>query len=323
MRGSLTRLSAFIVLLCAGLAQTAWGADQVSLRFSWPNDVVLQVERSFERQEFRAPAEPPAALRSVTQFTWTGSRSDERYRVAFSGFAVLRAEPEPTSADALVQLEYVSRAVEPLLPTLVLDSAGQPVDLEGVPQLRKQLIASYEAIPGISGDAQAKKMVEVLTSDQMVAQRALEDWNRMVQVWHGVDAEVGHIKEISGNTGAAAGSPIDNVFSYALESRVPCKSADSAQSCIRLVVSQLPKFSDARLAAQTLLGFDFVTALGAPPESSFELSNTFTTVTDPDSLLPSSYLKEKRWSVSWLDSKGESHKIGRIDRWTYVFSRVK
>jgi len=71
----------------------------------------------------------------------------------------------------------------------------------------------------------------------MIAQRALEDWNRMVQVWHGVDAEVGHVKELHGDTGAAAGPPIENVFTYSVDRRVPCGPETSALSCIRLIVS--------------------------------------------------------------------------------------
>jgi len=311
-------VSASSALFWAGTAEPAWGTDPVSLRFSWPDRVELQVERSFERQEIREPAEAPAPVRSATRFRWTGRRSDDRYRVAFSDFSVVRAEPEPASADALVQLEHVSRAVEPLLPTLVLDREGQPVDLEGLPELRRQLIARYESIPGIESHPQAGNALRLLTSDQVLAQRALEDWNRMVQVWHGVDSEVGHSQEISGTT-EGAGLPVDNVFSYALESRVPCDPAASATSCIRLVITQVPRFEDARSAAQMLLGFDFVTALGAPATSTFELRNVFTTDTRPESLLPSRYVKEKRWSVRWQDSEGK-HERGRIDRWTYVFS---
>ena len=299
-------------------------ADSVSLRFAWPDHVVLGVERSFEREEIREPGPAPALVGSASRFVWTGTRTGDRHRIAFSDFAQVKEEAEPTSRDPLVQLEHVSRAVEPLLPTLIVDAAGQPVDLEGVEALRTRLLGRYESIPGIAEDPQARQLVQVITSDQMIAQRALEDWNRMVQVWHGVDAEVGDVQELRGDTGGAAGAPVENVFSYTLESRVPCTPGGEESSCIRLIVAQRPRITgNARAAAQMLLGFDFVDGLGAPPSASLDVRNTFTTDTDPETLLPVRYVKEKTWTVSWVDAEGAARKVGRSDRWTYTFSRIK
>jgi hypothetical protein len=323
--GRAVRLLAAAVLLAEVALHrpaSAEAADSVSLKFAWPSPVALRVERSFERLEQRPGSEVPPVT-STTRFVWRGTASEGKYRVAFADFEVVRAEPEPRSTDALVRLEYVSRAVEPLLPTLVVDSAGQHVDLEGLPALRERIASQYAAIPGLAKDEQARRMTEVLTSDGVLAQRAMEDWNRMVQVWHGATAEVGVVKQVDGETGNAAGSPVRNVFSYSVERRVACgDGAARDASCVRLVVVQAPSFTDARAAVRALLGFDFVSGLGAPPSSEFELEHRFVTDTHPDTLLPVRYTKEKRWSVSWNDEKGERRVVGRTDRWTYGFTPI-
>ena len=92
---------------------------------------------------------------------------------------------------------------------------------------------------------------------------------------------------------------------------------------MRAVVSQVPRFEDARAASRTLLGFDFVTAVGAPPTGRLEFVNTFATETHPETLLPARYEKEKRWSVSWTAEDGEAQSVGRTDRWVYRFTPLQ
>ena len=104
-------------------------------------------------------------------------------------------------------------------------------------------------------------------------------------------------KEIEGDTSAAVGGPVRNVFSYSVERRLPCEEAGTQASCVRVVVKQVPRFDDMRAASRSLLGFDFVAALGAPPTAHLEFVNTFITDTHPETLLPVRYTKEKRWSV--------------------------
>jgi hypothetical protein len=295
-----------------------WGPraeDAVSLRFAWPDDLVLRVERSFEREEIREPGPAPPGVRSSTRFVWTGKRSAELYRVAFSDFGVVKGEAPPTSSDSIVQLEYAARAVEPLLPTLVLDSTGQMVDLEGLAELGKKVRARYESIPGLSSDAQAMGLVGMLTSGEMLSQRAHEEWGLMIHGWHGVDALVRSVHETPGVTGGG----IQSVFTHEIERRIPCQGEGGATSCIRLVVANVPRFEDARSAAKALLGFDFV-GLGAPPTASLMLEHRYTTDADPDTLVPSRYVKEKQWSVRWVDADGKPRAVGRVDRWAYAFS---
>jgi len=313
-------LASQVATLHAGPPDTP---DTVALRFNWPSPLVLQVDRSFKRIERRADGTETPPIVSVTRYVWRGEQAGDGYNIAFSDFNVLVAERRPSSADPLIQLEYVSRAVEPILPTLVVDEGGQPVNVVGLPALRKRILAGYQAIPGLSEDSQALRLVEVLSSNQVLSLRAFEDWNRMVQVWADVDVEIGEILEGEADSGAAAGGAVSNVYTYSIEGRVPCEEAAAAKSCVRLVMKQVPNSRDMQASIQALLGLDGVTTIGVPPTAHLEVVNTFTTETHPDTLIPSSYVKEKGWAVSWRDNAGKERVHGRTDRWTYRFTRIK
>jgi hypothetical protein len=298
-------------------------SDAVALRFNWPSPLVLQVDRSFKRVERRRDgAEIPPVI-SVTRYVWRGEQAGDNYNIGFSDFNVVLAERRPSSVDALVQLEYVSRAVEPLLPTLVVDEGGQPVNLLGLPALRKRILAEYQAIPGLGEDAQARRAVDVLSSEQVLNLRAFEDWNRMVQVWADVDAEIGEIIQGEADTGAATGSTVNNTFTYSIESRVPCQEAAPAKLCVRLVMKQVPSSKNVQGGISEMLGADVMTALGAPPTAHVDAAVTSTIETHPETLVPTSYVKEKRWDISWRDNAGRERVFGRTDRWTYRFTTIK
>lgn len=295
--------------------------NTIALRFAWPSPLALRVERSFERLERHPDGSELPPRRSKSRFTWRGESSGLKYKVAFADFEVVEAEPKSTSTDGLVQLEHASRAVDPLLPTIVVEGTGQPGSLEDVPKLRDQVKARYRAVPGLTGE-QAERMIGVLTSEHVLNQRALEDWNRMVSVWSGATAELGAVKEKEDDAGSSASGGVRNVFSYSAEKRIPCDSADTQELCVRLVVKQVPRFDDVRAASRALLGFDPVPALGAPPTARLEVVNTFTTDTHPETLVPVRYIKEKRWSVSW-DEGGQERVLGRTDRWESQFTPIR
>ena len=216
--------------------------DQVSLRFSWPDKLVLQVDRQFMRTETRPDGSPPPTTNAV-RYLWRGAKEGPNYRVTFDRFEIVQPEPRPEFSDLLVQLEYVSRQVEPLLATIIVDSAGQPVDLRGIRELRMQIEAEYKAIPGISEDPAGRRILEVLISDQMLIQRSVEDWNQMIEVWHSVDADVGDSGRIQVPYGEAeipGGVALEKSIIFALESWVPCAKSDVQKSCLRLVTRVTP-----------------------------------------------------------------------------------
>jgi len=296
--------------------------QQVALRFQWPDAVTLHVERTFEKTESRPEgARPPIVF--ATRYTWRGASSGSGYRIAFSDFEVVRQDPRPKSRDAMVQIEYLSRELEPLLPTLVIGSGAQPTNLEGLADMQKRVAAEFGKIPGLAEDASAKRSAEVLAADVTISQRVLEDWNRMVQVWHGATVPVGEPKESTTDIEIPGGATIQNRLSYTLERRLPCGEGDTAESCVRLVVRQTPQSADTRALANAILGFDFVTALRAPTTATVTITNTYTTDTHPGTLLPVRYVKEKAWSITWTDGRGDPQQAARTDRWTYTFKQVE
>jgi hypothetical protein len=305
------------LLSASALAQEP---DALALRFAWPARIVLQVERTFERDEQSPRGVAPT--RASSRYRWTGTRSGEEYRVAFSDYAVVQEEPRPTSSEPLVQLEYMQRALEPLLPTLVLDAAAQPQRIEGLEPLREKLRKEYAAIPGFAKEPQSQPLLAFLTSEATLRDRALEDWSRAVATWHGADTEIGATLEQEAAGPEVAGVPIRYALKSSVDRRVPC-AGEAKPACVRLIVSQTPRFADARAASRALLGFDIVQGLGASPDAKLEIVQTFTTDTDPATLVPVRYVKEKRWSVRWRDAQGAAQVVGRTDRWTYAFARAE
>jgi hypothetical protein len=310
-------------VLCAATAARGQTADRVELRFAWPDGISLRVERSFERIDVHPDGREPAHATSTARYSWQGRRSDDRTFVAFGDFEVVRDDQRPSSTDPMVQLESAARSLDALLPTLVVDGGGQIVAFEGIPELRERLRARYEGIPGIGANPEARKAVDVLLSDAVLTQRAAEDWNRMVEVWHGVDASVPQVRTASGFTGAAGGTPVRNDFVYAVERRVSCGPEPRDRACVHLTVTQRPVFSDARTAADVLLGPGFMETLGAPARARLEFESVFATDAHPGTLVPVRYVKEKRWSVAWVDDGGRPRSVGRTDRWTYEFSPLR
>jgi hypothetical protein len=312
--------AAALTLALASASALAQDVDPIALRFAWPDRIVLQVERAFERTTEGAGGIAPK--RSTSRFTWTGTRSDEGYRLAFSDHAVVLEEPPPTSSAPLVQLEYAQRRLEPLLPTLIFDASAAVLRVEGLAELRERLREEYAAIPGLAEGPKGQQLLAFLTSEELLTERALEDWNRAIEPWHGMDAELG-AEEEQEVTADAMGATIRNVLSYRLDRRVPCAEATPEPACVRMILTHSPRFSDTRNAVRALLGFDPVEALDAGSDAEVEIRNTYTTDTDPATLVPVRYVKEKRWSIRWLDAKGVEQRMGRTDRWTYSFSRVE
>src|SRR5262245_34575698 len=234
------RVARVLIALALALTARAGAADppeKISLRFNWPSPLALRVQRTFTRTEQRPDGKPPPTLRSTTTYIWRGARSGDAYRVAFTDFRVIEPEPKPRSSDALIQLEHMTRAIEPLLPTLVVRDASEPPGVEDLAGVSRRINQVYQSIPGLNDDPVAARMAKVLVSEEVLSQRAQQDWNAIVQAWAGAEADLGRVQEIEGSTATRADA-VQNLFRYSIERRMPCASPRPQPACVRLVTSQ-------------------------------------------------------------------------------------
>jgi hypothetical protein len=283
----------------------------VDLSFRWQDGMSLLVERQFERQT--SIGRKKESISSSCRYVWRVQKAGSEYHIRFGSFEELVKEPAPRSKDPVVLLEYLSRKIEPILPTLVIDSNAQPMRLDNMEVVKQMLKKEIDTIPAGS-DSQFQQFRNILMNEESIKVRAFEDWNRMIQVWSGnVGAEIGGSFETTGITGHAAGKPIESVFTYTV-------SRSAKPNTVQLSITQKPKTGDAKAVLDALLGVDFFQTLGITNASELVFENRFTTVSDPSTLIPLTYQKVKTWGAYVGADKAFQ---GRKDTWSFTFKAVK
>jgi hypothetical protein len=281
--------------------------ETVDLTFDWPDGHVFEVDRRFTR--LTTVAGHNARQYSACQYRWTVSEVEDGYAIRFSQFQETVPEPHPGLDDAMVLLEYVSRKTEPFLPTIVVDANAQPVRLADYEAVKAAVTREFGAINAIE-DPQVNSLKGILLDDQYIQTRVLEDWNRMVQIWSGVeDAVIGEHVSGTGQTGHAAGTPMDNTWTYSVEE-------SEIEGMLTLRVVQKPSEKEVKALLDTMTGGDIYAFLRVPRGSQLIFKNEYVTVADPATLLPVSYIKQKEWGAYAGDDKLF---VGRRDIWEYTF----
>ena len=267
---------------------SAKAGDVVDLRFGWQDGLTLNVTRQFNRlTTFQGKEEKVA---SECTFTWITSKKGENYFISFDNFKETVLESAPSSNDAVVLLEYLSRKIEPILPTIIVDSNAQPVNLEGIDDVKVKIRREIDAIDS-QNDPQFDMFKKMLLNDQALQVRALEDWNRMVQVWSGNEgAELGGSFQATGTTGDAAGKPVENLWIYTVDK-------GRSPNTVALRIVQRPVKRDLKRMLDSMLGGNAFKTLGIPIDSELIFENIFITHSDPKTLIPDSYKKEKVWGA--------------------------
>lgn len=289
----------------------AQDSDQtIDLQFAWPDGLTLSVDRAFTRKTDIGPMKE--SISSECKFLWSLEKFGDENRILFSGFAEIAPEPAPKSKDPLIQLEYISRKIEPILPTIVVDSNAQPLRLDRLDEVKSHVEKEIRALGGLNDDM-FKQFANILLNEQAFQVRALEDWNRMVQVWSGNEgAEIDGSFQTTEVTGHAAGEPIENLFIYSIEE-------GTKPETVILTVVQKPKKEQLKLVLDSMLGGDAHKVLQLPEDAELAFENRFTTVCDPSTLIPLSYKKTKLWGA--YVGKDRDFQ-GRVDTWSYSFSVV-
>ncbi len=307
------KIQLYLLLVLAVLVRALPAQDStetVDLQFSWPNGLSLAVERSFKRTTSIGPRKESASSRS--QFTWSVEKRGNEYQIIFSDFRWILKEDPPKSKDPVIQLEYVSRRIEPILPTLVVDSNAQPIRLGNLESIKKLAEDEIKAIAGTK-NAMFQQFQGILTNQQALQMRALEDWNRMVQIWSGNEIELGTSSQATGPSGQATGKPIENIWVYRI-------NKGPKPNTVELTVIQKPIKEGLKSTLDAMLGGDAYADLKLPQGATLVVENRFTTIANPSTLIPISYVKVKKWGA--YVGKNQDFR-GREDVWTYSFSSSK
>jgi hypothetical protein len=159
-----------------------------------------------------------------------------------------------------------------------------------------------------------ENMKKMLLNEQVIQNRALEDWDRMIQAWSGNEGvEIGSSNEVSGTTGDALGKPIENLYTFTVKK-------GPTPDTVTLMAIQKPAAKDLKRVLNSMVGGDFFKALKIPKNSKLVFENRYITVTDPSTLIPTSFMKIKKWGA-YVGKKNEFN--GRTDTWSYEFTKTK
>lgn len=285
--------------------------EKIDLKFDWPDGLVLEVSRKFERVTTIPKKE--GAITTESSFKWKVKKEKDKYLISFHEFKELKIEPPPASKEPLVQLEYLSRKLEPLLPTIIVDLNAQPIGFANIDDLKKKIKDEYLMIKG-EKDTQFQKFKLLHLDDNNINTRSLLDWNKIAQIWSDdvKDIESGTTLSIK-NKELVMDILLEKTYTYTIKN-------GAVKDTVELSVVDIPDKVQSKIFLEKLLGGDIITILGGDENSEIVIITKYTTISNPHNLIPISYVKELTWGIK---QKGKTDLIGRTDTWSYKFEIIK
>lgn len=285
--------------------------EKIDLKFDWPDGLVLEVNRKFKRVTTIPKKEEK--ITSESSFKWNVKKEKDKYLISFHDFEELKIEPPPVSQEPLVQLEYLSRKLEPILPTIIVDFNAQPIGLVNIDDIKKRIKDEYSKIKG-EKDSQVEKFKLLHLDDDTLNKRSLQDWNKIAQIWSDdvKGVESGTTISIK-NKEKVMGVLVEKTYTYTVKH-------GAVQDTVELSVVEVPEKFQSKIFLEMLNGGDFISTLGGDENSEIVIFTKYTTISNPHNLIPISYVKELTWGIK---QKGKTELIGRTDTWSYKFEVIK
>lgn len=304
---AMTRTLALLLLLagCAPRVQPADTTTPLTLTFDWPAAMTLKGHRS-KSITTRDARGVPQEKRAEATFRTTVEATDGGYRVDVRD-VMPTEDPDSESALAMKLAAVTTR----------LDAEGTPTKVEGAVDL------AYATLMTSGGpERQVRELAPQLALQ--VENTTLAEWTELIGLWRGLtlrgtaplDVDVARMVP------ASAPQTVENLLQR-LEVRslgpAPCTPGETPARCVKLhalatpdprgdLTSQLTQTLRLRAEDPELV----VTAL--------ELSVALDIVTDPRTLVPTSYVNTRTMNVS-TRSHGANIDLSEVQRTTITWSR--
>lgn len=278
----------FLLAPVAALAQGAPkkaepAPDVAKLTFAWPASVRARVEA--ERYRERQSNGKIDTTVARISYRMTAERQGDEYVIRFDDFRLPAGSATPSAEAAVVE------QIGGLVPSYRVNAAGEFARLESPEKLRAALDSMMASVmPKDKPTPPAlKQFMSTMTSDDVLAASAAQEWNAIVGSWVGGELEVGQAYVTSGEEPVPIFQNANVRFDYefAVLRRLSCDSvaAPNARDCVELQMLSKP---DSAAMRQLLDRFmtTMVPDMAGVAFTNFDVENVVTLVARPETLLP-------------------------------------
>ncbi len=281
---------ALIAIALSGLADSADAQQKVirvDFTFNWPAGLQARVVFRANRTQRSGKKE---ISRTVTgHYDLSTVAVDEGLKVQFRNFQI---DPDnKTNTAGTTQVQQFMANIGAGLPDFVVDSQGRLIRLEGVTDLRRRTFEGFEELSKALEPALKKRLLKALNgliSDSRLKSTIQQFWQRDVSAWHGRSEPPGTVHRQDGTNslphidGTAA--PTRTIISF-VDMR-PCNENSTQKTCAYLTLESLMAVKDLNEEQQTKLRAAIPNAPTGLEFHAMRITNKFTLLTDPATLLP-------------------------------------
>lgn len=281
-------------------------ADTVHLRFGWP--VGLNARVTAQKLRTRSRAGKPDTTNVQITYQFTVQPHTRGRLVRFHGFEV----PGSGALGATAELE---ERVSAMMPSVIVDTTGAFVGIDGVDALHRELNAQFAPYLQRADTLTAgtRALLERLRSPEVLTALTEYEWNALVGTWIESDFVVGLIYESEYEQPFALlpGIMIPIVQDFVAHGRVPCRPADAARRCVELE-SRLHHDQDAvRRALDSLMAQ--VVSRDSGGIEDYEVEYEMRLVAEPATLIPHKLVVSKRVTVRVKSAQGARDETTQSD----------
>jgi hypothetical protein len=312
----------FLLAPVAAIAQdvprkTEPAPDIAKLTFAWPSLLRARVEGERYRERHTDTRHDTAVAQ--LSYRMTAEREGDEYVIRFDEFE-LPASPGGLAAEAA----FIER-IGTLVPSYRVNTAGEFTRLENPGAIRALLDSMTASVlpKGQPVPPQLEQFLARMTSDEVLAASAAQDWNLLVGTWVGGELEVGQAYVSSGEEPVPVfqNETVRFDYEFALLRRLSCDSvaAPAARDCVELQMVSRPDTASIRQLIDKL-ATSLVPASENVAFTSFNIENVVTLVARPETLLPVFLSVYKEVSTTARED-GKEEKLFQVDvrtqRYTY------
>ena len=286
--------------------------DTAKLTFRWPATVSARVNAHRYRERHNGGKHDTTEVQ--LSYRMTAQLGSDGYVVRFHDFRL----PESAQGAAAQQIASVVEQAGALVPSYRVNAQGEFTGLESVDALRALIDSAVAKMIARNGPAppQLKQLMSTMTSNEVLAATAAQDWNALVGTWTGAELEVGEAYVTEGEEPVPIFQNATVKFEYEFGAlrRMSCDSvaAPNARDCVELQMVSKPDSAAMRQLLQRFMGSllpDVAKDIGF---ADFNVENVVTLVARPETLLPISLVVSKEVTGT-VRAEGQMQKLYQLE----------